>query len=349
MRQFLLGFFVVFAASVSGANAASMLDVGVNRAELVTIDGQMTEVIVANPVIADVVVHSSNKISVIGKKIGTTNVRFFSKGGKVLKEVDVVVGYDMPNIRRKLKEYYPDLRITVDTLNNSLAVAGTVPDSQTANRVMQIVYEFVKESRETSTATSKDFTEQDNRFPGVVNLLSLNSSQQVMLKVRIGELKRTALKRLGLNVQATHSGSSGGFTFATGAGQSIFSPAEEGSVTGTLGGFVTNAARDPFGTAIGTIQNGNFGLSGMLDMLEQDGLFKLLAERGVIDLKVFYTWGNAPTKLFDKKFGIIREWDIPLTEGYDFEMLHNFSPLPDSNKFLGIFNMTNEITRSRLH
>ncbi len=68
-------------------------------------------------------------------------------------------------------------------------------------------------------------------------------------------------------------------------------------------------------------------------------LFKLLAERGVIDLKVFYTWGNAPAKMFDKKFGIVREWDIPLTEGYDFEMLHNFSPIPDSNKFLGIFNL----------
>jgi hypothetical protein len=74
-----------------------------------------------------------------------------------------------------------------------------------------------------------------------------------------------------------------------------------------------------------------------------------LAERGVIDLKVFYTWGNAPTKLFDKKFGIIREWDIPLTEGYDFEMLHNFSPLPDSNKFLGIFNLNLQKVNSLFH
>jgi glycosyltransferase involved in cell wall biosynthesis len=67
-------------------------------------------------------------------------------------------------------------------------------------------------------------------------------------------------------------------------------------------------------------------------------LFKLLAERNVIDLKVFYTWGNVSSKMFDKKFGLKREWDIPLTEGYDFEMVHNFSLRPDSNQFFGIVN-----------
>lgn len=67
-------------------------------------------------------------------------------------------------------------------------------------------------------------------------------------------------------------------------------------------------------------------------------LFKLLSERGVIDVKVFYTWGNAPSKMYDKKFGLVREWDIPLTEGYEFEMLRNYSLKPDSNHFLGIVN-----------
>jgi glycosyltransferase involved in cell wall biosynthesis len=68
-------------------------------------------------------------------------------------------------------------------------------------------------------------------------------------------------------------------------------------------------------------------------------LFRLLTERSVIDLKVFYTWGNAPAKMFDRKFGILREWDIPLTDGYDFEMLHNYAWMPDSNRFFGILNL----------
>lgn len=265
------------AAVPYGASAASnVLDVGVNRAELVSLSGNMSEVIVANPEVADVVVHASNKVSIIGKKIGSTNVRFFGKNGSLLKEVDVIVGYDMPNIRRTLKQYYPDLRLTVDTLNNSLAVSGVVPDAQTANRVMQIIYEFVKETRKDtgSGADTKDMAESDNRFPGVVNLMSLNSSQQVMLKVRIGELQRSALKKLGFNLQAS-SGSLGNnlFQFGSGAGQDLFD--------GGFGSFLSDAAlpsANPFGTAVGSITNGSFRLGGMLQMLEQDGLFKLLAE-----------------------------------------------------------------------
>lgn len=257
MKKLLFLIAVVFVSS--SAQASTLLEVGVNRAELVNVSGQMSEVIVANPEVADVVVHSSNKVSVIGKKIGSTNVRFFSKGGKVLKEVDVIIGYDMPNIRRKLKEYYPDLRLTVDTLNNSLAVAGIVPDAQTANRVMQIVYEFVKESRRDDASggagANNDLTEQDNRFPGVVNLLSLNSSQQVMLKVRIGELKRTALKKLGVRLNTSQTSGADLFSFISGA-----------------------AITDAFGRMSGTLDNGGFSLSATLDMLEQDGLFKLLAE-----------------------------------------------------------------------
>ena len=153
MKRFILSLVLCLVVpAVSNAATGAILDVGVNRAELVSLKAPMTEVIVANPEVADVVVHAANKVSVIGKKIGTTNVRFFGKNGTLLKEVDVIVGYDMPNIRRTLKSYYPDLRLTVDTINNSIAVSGIVPDAQTANRVMQIVYEFVKENRKDDAA-----------------------------------------------------------------------------------------------------------------------------------------------------------------------------------------------------
>lgn len=279
VKKIILSLLLCVAVPAGQAMAsATVLDVGVNRAELVQLGGPMTEVIVANPEVADVVVHASNKVSIIGKKIGSTNVRFFGKGGALLKEVDVIIGYDMPNIRRTLKTYYPDLRLTVDTINNSLAVSGIVPDSQTANRIMQIVYEFVKENRKDTAQGSSpsDVSQSDDRFPGVVNLMSLNSSQQVMLKVRIGELQRSALKKLGFNLQ----GSSGSLTnnlfqFGTGAGQDLFADG------GTFGKFVSDStlpSASSFGMFGGTITNGNFRIGGLLQMLEQDGLFKVLAE-----------------------------------------------------------------------
>ncbi len=68
-------------------------------------------------------------------------------------------------------------------------------------------------------------------------------------------------------------------------------------------------------------------------------LFKLLSERGNLQVKVFYTWGeDARDKVFDPGFGKQRAWDIPLLDGYDFEFVPNVSSNPGSSHFKGIIN-----------
>ena len=64
--------------------------------------------------------------------------------------------------------------------------------------------------------------------------------------------------------------------------------------------------------------------------------FQLLAERGNVDLKVFYTWSQAAHTVKDKTFGLSITWDIPLLEGYAFEFVENISKQPGSHRFLGI-------------
>lgn len=68
-------------------------------------------------------------------------------------------------------------------------------------------------------------------------------------------------------------------------------------------------------------------------------LFKLLAERGVIDIKVFYTWGEAVLQnKFDPGFGKTIQWDIPLLDGYDHVFVKNIAASPGSHHFKGIDN-----------
>src|ERR1700744_5873743 len=67
-------------------------------------------------------------------------------------------------------------------------------------------------------------------------------------------------------------------------------------------------------------------------------LFKLLSERKNVQVKVFYTWGQAQTKVYDPGFGKEREWDIPLLDGYDYEFIENTSAKPGSHHFNGIIN-----------
>ena len=68
-------------------------------------------------------------------------------------------------------------------------------------------------------------------------------------------------------------------------------------------------------------------------------LFKLLAERGNINIKVFYTWGEEVMEIkFDPGFGKSIQWDIPLLEGYDFSFVRNISQHPGTHHFKGIIN-----------
>ncbi len=67
-------------------------------------------------------------------------------------------------------------------------------------------------------------------------------------------------------------------------------------------------------------------------------VFKLLTERGKVELKVFYTWGEESVAKFDPGFGKKIEWDIPVLEGYNYQFLRNTAKQPGSNHFSGINN-----------
>ena len=68
-------------------------------------------------------------------------------------------------------------------------------------------------------------------------------------------------------------------------------------------------------------------------------LFRLLTERGNIDVKVFYTWGQTEQGfVYDPDFKQAFQWDIPLLEGYEKEFVENISKQPTAGSFNGIDN-----------
>jgi glycosyltransferase involved in cell wall biosynthesis len=67
-------------------------------------------------------------------------------------------------------------------------------------------------------------------------------------------------------------------------------------------------------------------------------VFKLLAERKNIQIKVFYTWEKSRDGVFDVKFGQYIKWDIPLLEGYEYQFVKNISPNQGSHHFKGMIN-----------
>jgi glycosyltransferase involved in cell wall biosynthesis len=69
-------------------------------------------------------------------------------------------------------------------------------------------------------------------------------------------------------------------------------------------------------------------------------LYQLLSQREDIAIRVFFTWHAGEEAVEDRGFGERVAWDIPLTQGYEFERIPNVSSDPGTHRFFGLRNPT---------
>jgi pilus assembly protein CpaC len=119
----------------------------------------------------------------------------------------------------------------------------------------------------------------------IINLLRVPGSQQVLLKVRVAELNRTALRLIGSNFLGVdpHTGAIVGSQISTnvsGAGQVGANPALGshlfGSVTSPVGSLTSTGGT----TVFGIFRDGNFMFT--FDALRRNQLLKILAEPNLV-------------------------------------------------------------------
>jgi len=67
-------------------------------------------------------------------------------------------------------------------------------------------------------------------------------------------------------------------------------------------------------------------------------LYQRLAQRDDVAIKVFFSWHAGQAAVEDRGFKAPVAWDIPLTEGYEFELVHNVSSNPGTHRFFGLRN-----------
>ncbi|MBN8543983.1 MAG: type II and III secretion system protein family protein [Alphaproteobacteria bacterium] len=265
-----------FAASKPGT-----FYVPINRSELLTTSVDMGEVIITDPEVADVYVHGKNKVSVIGKQIGQTTLRVFDGKSRLIRSVDVYVVYDLPAIRKALREFLPYERIGVEMVNTRIALTGEVSSAETAATAVEIAEQFVAGKLTKDEAKSRPVRDGDAERSPILNLMKITAGQQVMLRIRIGEIQRTALKNLGVNLQAVKSGSLS-FNIGTGGGRLGALDAATNERSFRFGSYqASNSAFSGIGIQQ---QGGQYGLGGLIEALEQDGLFKVLAEPNLVAL-----------------------------------------------------------------
>ncbi|NBO17958.1 MAG: type II and III secretion system protein family protein, partial [Proteobacteria bacterium] len=311
------------ALAAPATGAAVMVPAG--RSTLVDLPSPAGEVLVANPDIADVHIHNATRLAVIGNKHGRTNLRVMAKDGTVLREIDVTVGYDLPSLRKALKQFLPNEKISVEMMNTSVALTGQVSSAAAVDRAMQIAKEFISEPQGAgaeggtpnamaalapSAAPQAAAAGAPAKDEHLLNFLQVTSGQQVMLRVRVGEIRRTALKELGIDLNILQGGE-GNNLVSLGTGGGIASLVAPGAATAVSpgvfllpGGQVPSNTRGVLG---GRYQpggvNGNT-YSGLIRALEQDGLFKTLAEPNLTAISGEQAGTGSNISIEYKPFGV---------------------------------------------
>ncbi|MFW6456708.1 MAG: type II and III secretion system protein family protein [Planctomycetota bacterium] len=164
---------------------------------------------IANPDIADVKVLSPHQVLVMGKQVGSTDLIMWSENEKVLR-TKVDVGIDLAEIKMKIKELFPNASIEITRSQDTILVKGDLGKVETAAKL----HEYLG-----STGIK------------YVDMTRLAGPQQVLLRVRVAEVSRTALRTMAVNLFHTSRNFFGGAQIGSSGGP--FNPVSIGPASGT--------------------------------------------------------------------------------------------------------------------
>jgi pilus assembly protein CpaC len=224
---------------------------------------RIKRVSVANPAVADVDALETNELLVVAKKVGQTDLILWGENGEVWATT-VMVDVDIEQLNKDLKDLFPRCTVQITRSQDVYFARG---EFETADQGRQLA----------------DFlTSADIKY---VDMTTVAGLQQVMLKVRVAEVNRVAIKNMGVNIlkagedffgMSMPGPSSGGAPNQFGAGPTGLASADnvpfafsEGSVS-------------PFNTLILGFPNND--LEFFVEALAENQYMKTLAEPTLVSL-----------------------------------------------------------------
>ena len=258
------GAFMLGSLSVANADKANISVLGgqkktpdvtimLGKAEMVNIGGEIADVLVANPSVVNVMAVKSDRLYLVGSALGDTNIMALDAEGNVIKKINVNVQMDTERLSEMIKELYPNEQVRIRALTDQVVLTGEVSTPAVSNKIYNLVGHYASEIQELSNIPFDRV---------IVNMLNVRGEQQVMLRVKIVEASRSALKDLGLEANSLSGGGIGdlGATFATATALGLSAPAQ-------------------LGTALLNYNSGDFGnLNFLARALEQEGIINTLAK-----------------------------------------------------------------------
>jgi pilus assembly protein CpaC len=129
----------------------------------------------------DVLLLNPTEIYLLGKSVGSTNLIVVNRAG-LCTIMDIAVGIDTKTLESRLSQFLPGSAIKVTAAADSIVLSGQVADATMVDRAMAIASAFTGKGGDSSK---------------VVNMLTVADPQQVMLEVKVAEVSKTLVDKLG--------------------------------------------------------------------------------------------------------------------------------------------------------
>ena len=204
---------VVLPREVNGdvPEAPKLISLYLGRSEVILAPWFVKRISVTNPEIADIRALAPDRVLVMGKGIGSTDVFLWNEQEELWRaRVDVVANLEY--VETVLAKVFPDADLELTQAQDMIVVSGKLAR---AEQVQQLRSFF-----ETSRL----------RF---VDMTSLAGGQQVQLKVRVAEVSRTAIRALTINAFHASDEFFGALTLGAAAGGAL-NPISIGAPEGAL-------------------------------------------------------------------------------------------------------------------
>ncbi len=160
------------------------LTLEVNKGTALKLPGPASTVFVAAPDIADVQVRSPTMVYVFAKKAGDTVLYAVDGQDRVLLNTVVRVTSPLSRIKGALDQIHPGNGVIFDNQSETIVLSGTVRSTAVAEDARKLALQQV-----------------NNNSSKVISTIRVDAPTQVQLRVKVAEVKRDALKRVGINWQ----------------------------------------------------------------------------------------------------------------------------------------------------
>lgn len=268
-----------------------VVQVAAGNSTVVTHGVGLERVMITDPNIADAVPVTGREVVINGLQAGTTTLLFWDSNGN-RHAYSVRVTADIHTLQTEIDRVLPDSGVQVSAVGNSVILSGEVADRQTRDRALSLAASLSGES-------------------AILDHIAMPDPGQVMLRVRVAEVSRSALKELGVNL------------LRLGEGSDEFG-IQSGGLSGLSGSF-PGTPTQTFSDAVNFyLFHNSSNVAAFINALQDHGVFRSLAEPNLITIPgepaTFLAGGEFPFPMVQPQTGQVT------VQFREFGILLNFTP-----------------------